>query len=150
MAGENQDTNWPLPKFFFIIDLGETTDVPFQEVTGLQTETQVIEYRAGDSKVFSTIKMPGLTKFSNVTLKRGVFAKNNTFFNWYSKIKLNAIKRETVVIKLLDEGGNPTMVWTLHNAWPCKIQGTDLKSDSNEIAVETIEIAFETLTITNN
>jgi phage tail-like protein len=54
-----------------------------------------------------------------------------------------------VVISLLDEAGKPTMVWTLSNAWPTKITGTDLKSDGNEVAVETIEIAHEGLTIAN-
>ena len=60
---------------------------------------------------------------------------------------MNMIKRNTVTISLLDEGGAPTMVWTLANAWPTKITGTDLKSDGNEVAVETIEIAHEGLKI---
>ncbi|PJJ60776.1 MULTISPECIES: phage tail protein [Hymenobacter] len=149
MAGEAQDNNWPLPKFYFKVDLGDQTDVPFQEVSGLEVETQVVEYRAGNSPVFSVIKMPGIAKVGNVTLKKGIFAKDNKFWDWYSTIKLNTIKRSTVVIKLLDEGGNPTMVWTLNNAWPVKIQGTDLKSEGNEVAVETLEIACETLTVAN-
>lgn len=149
MAGDKQDTNWPLPKFYFQVDLGSTKDVPFQEVSGLETETQVIEYRAGNSKVFSTIKMPGISKVGNVTLKKGVFAKDNKFFDWYSKIKLNTIERQVIVIKLMDEGNNPTMVWTLNNAWPCKVQGTDLKADGNEVAVESIELAYETLKVEN-
>lgn len=150
MAGEAQGAVWPLPKFFFKVDLGNgSSDVPFHEVSGLETETQVIEYRAGNNKVFSTIKMPGLGKVSNVTLKKGIFVKDNKFFDWYSQIKMNLMKRSTVVIKLCDEGGNPTMTWTLNNAWPCKIQGTDLKADGNEVAVETLEIAYETLVIAN-
>lgn len=149
MAGEAQDNNWPLPKFYFMVDLGDQTNVPFQEVSGLETETQVIEYRAGNNPVFSTIKMPGIAKVGNITLKKGVFAKDNKFWDWYSTIKLNTIKRVTVVIKLLDEGGNPTMTWTLNNAWPCKIQGTDLKAEGNEVAVETLEVAYETIVIAN-
>ena len=60
---------------------------------------------------------------------------------------MNVLKKETVIIQLLDQQGNPTMTWTLTNAWPTKITGTDLKSDGNEVAVETIEIAHEGLTI---
>ena len=148
MAGEKQDNVWPLPKFYFMVDITDIGEnLPFQEVSGLDTEAQVIEYRAGNNKVFSTIKMPGLIKTSNVTLKKGVFVKDNKLFDWYSKILLNTIKRQTVTIKLLDEAGNPTMVWTLNNAWPTKITSTDLKADGNEVAVDTLELAHEGLRI---
>lgn len=148
MAGETPNTTWPLPKFYFSVNI-DGTDYPFQEVSGLETETQVIEYRHSDSKQFSTTKMPGIAKVGNITLKKGVFVKDNNFFKWYSAINMNTIKRTTVIVKLLDETGKPTMTWTLQNAWPTKIQGTDLKSDGNEVAVETIEIAYETLVISN-
>lgn len=150
MAGDKQDANWPLPKFYFEVDITDVgTKLPFQEVSGLDTETQIIEYRAGNSPTFSTIKMPGIAKVGNVTLKKGIFAKDNKFFDWQKNIKMNTIKRATVTIKLLDESGAPTMTWTLANAWPTKITGTDLKADGNEVAVESIEIAHEGLTIAN-
>lgn len=150
MAGEKQDEVWPLPKFYFAVDITDVGDgLPFQEVSGLDTEAQPIEYRAGNSKSWSPVKMPGLHKTGNVTLKKGIFAKDNKFWKWYEQIKLNTIKRATVTIKLLDEGGNPTMVWTLANAWPTKITGTDLKSEGNEVAVESIELAHEGLKIEN-
>lgn len=149
MSGEIQDTNWPLPKFHFSVTIGDLGTVAFQEVSGLDIETQVIEYRAGNSKVFSPIKMPGLIKTSNVTLKKGVFVNDNRFWDWFQQIKMNTIKRETVVISLLDEEANPTMVWQLENAFPTKITGTNLKSDGNEVAIETLEIAHEGLTIEN-
>ncbi|MNJ84276.1 T4-like virus tail tube protein gp19 [compost metagenome] len=149
MAGEKQDNVWPLPKFYFQVKLGDK-EVPFQEVSGLDIEAQIVEYRHGNSKEFSTIKMPGIKKTGNVTLKKGVFVKDNGFWDWFNKIKMNTIERQTVVISLLDEGGKPTMVWTLNNAWPTKITGTDMKSDGNEVAVETIEIAHEGLVIANS
>ena len=148
MSGEN--TDWPLPKFYFEVTLGSmVSTVPFQEVSGLDTETQPIEYRHSDSKQFSTIKMPGISKTGNVTLKRGVFVNDTNFWKWYDAIKMNLIKRETVTIQLLDESGSPTMTWTLQNAWPTKIIGTDMKSDANEVAVESMELAHEGLTIKN-
>lgn len=150
MAGEAQDTVWPLPKFYFSVDITDVgDDLAFQEVAGLDSESQPIEYRGGNSKVWSTVKMPGLLKSGNVTLKKGIFAKDNNFWDWYSQIKLNTIKRQTVTIKLLDESGSPTMVWTLANAWPTKVTGTDLKAEGNEVAVESIEIAHEGLSVEN-
>ncbi len=148
MAGEAQDKVWPLPKFYFKVKIADQ-EVSFQEVSGLDIEAQVIEYRHGNSPEFSTIKMPGIKKSSNVTLKKGVFKSDNAFWNWFNQIKMNTIERKAVIISLLDEAGNDTMVWTLKNAWPTKITATDLKSDGNEVAVETLEIAHEGITIAN-
>ncbi|SIN80204.1 phage tail protein [Algoriphagus halophilus] len=151
MAGEKQDNVWPLPKFYFTVDWGSSnTNMSFQEVSGLEIETQPIEYRHGNSPIFSTINMPGIVKNNKVTMKKGVFVKDNNFWDWYNQIKMNTIERQTVVIKLLDESGNPTMVWTLNNAWPTKISSTDMKSDGNEVAIETIEISHEGLVIANS
>jgi len=148
--GSKQSATWPMPKFRFSVDLGsDHKGVAFQEISGLDSETQVIEYRHSNSPEFSTIKMPGISKSSNVTLKRGVFVNDNLFWDWYNKIKMNTIKRETVVIMLQDEEGKATMTWTLHNAWPTKITSTDMKSEGNEVAVDTLEIAHEKLEVTN-
>ena len=150
MAGEVQDAVWPLPKFRFVVDWGDQQqNIAFQEVSGLEAETQVIEYRHSNSPKFSTIKMPGIAKYGDVTMKRGVFVNDNSFWKWYDQIKMNTIKRQAVVIKLLDENGGTTMKWTLENAWPTKITSTDLKSDGNEVAVDTIVVAHEGLTIEN-
>lgn len=145
-----EGSTWPMPKFRFEVDFGsELKGVAFQEVSGMDVETQVIAYRASNSKLFSTEKMPGIAKYGNVTMKRGVFVNDNTFWNWHAEIKMNNIKRRTILIKLLDEGGNVTMQWSLSNAWHTKITSTDLKSDGSEVAIDTIEIAHEQLTITN-
>ena len=145
--GDKQGNTWPLPKFYFSVQLGDDKDVKFSEVTGLQAETKVIEYRHGDSKVFYPTKMPGLGTVGNVTMRKGIFVKDSKFWTWFAEIKMNIISRRAVIINLLDEGGDPKMVWTLHNAWPTKITGTDLKSGGNEVAVESLELAFETLEV---
>jgi phage tail-like protein len=147
--GSAQSTSvWPVPKFYFEVKW-DSAVMHFQEVSGLDAEAQPLEYRHGDSPQFSTIKMPGLKKFSDVTLKKGVFKSDNKFWDWFNQIKMNTIKRKPVTISLLDEAGAPTMVWTLANAWPSKVTGTDLKADGNEVAVETIVICHEGLTIAN-
>ncbi|MEL6863530.1 MAG: phage tail protein [Bacteroidota bacterium] len=149
-TGKQENAIWPMPKFYFKVSWGSAT-IKFSEVSGLDTETQIIEYRHCDSKIFYPIKMPGIGKVGNVTMKRGVFVGDTTYWDWYNQIKLNTIEkgRQTVVIQLLNENGKPTMSWTLNNAWPTKITSTDLKSDGNEAAIDTIEIAYETLVIKN-
>ncbi len=148
--GSKQGSTWPMPKFRFEVDFGsKLKGIAFQEVSGMDKEVQVIEYRHSNSPLFATIKMPGIAKYGNVTMKRGVFVNDNTFWKWMDEIKMNTITRRVVLIKLLDEGGKVTMQWQLNNAWPTKITGTDLKSDGNEVAVDTIEITHEQLVITN-
>ena len=83
MAGEEQDSVWPLPKFYFSVKITDVGDeLLFQEVIGLDAETQPIEYRAGDSKTWSVIKMPGLIKTGSVTLKKVIFVNDNNFWKW--------------------------------------------------------------------
>ena len=150
MAGEKQEAPWPMPKFRFEVDLGtELKGVAFQEVSGMDVENQIIEYRNSNSTLFSVSKMPGIVKYGNVTMKRGVFVNDNSFWDWHAEIKMNTIKRRTVIIRLLDENGEVTMQWTLNNAWPTKITSTDLKSEGNEVAIDTLEIAHEELIIAN-
>ncbi|PZF74750.1 phage tail protein [Taibaiella soli] len=140
---------WPMPKFRFEVDFGtELKGIIFQEISGMDVEAQIIEYRKTDNPVFSTEKMPGITKHGNITMKKGMFANDNNFWDWYQQITMNSIQRRTVVIRLLDEQGNATMQWQLDNAWPTKTSSTDLGSEGNEVAVESLEVAYETLVIT--
>ncbi|HEY8958473.1 conserved hypothetical phage tail region protein [Chitinophaga ginsengisegetis] len=138
---------WPMVKFSFKV-MWDGKEIIFQEVTGLTSETQVIEYRGGSNPVYSVVKMPGIAKFNNITLKKGIFKGDTTLWDNYDLIKMNTIKRSTIVISLLDETGQTAMNWTLTNAFPCKMTVTDMKSDANEVAVETMEVAHEGLHLT--
>lgn len=146
MSGSTQNSTWPLPKFYFSVT-GMPGNPVFQEVTGLETEVQVIEYRAGNSPIFAPIKMPGLAKVGNVTMKKGIFVSDSSLWTWFNSITMNTIERCTLVVALLDQTGAPQYKWQLNNAFPVKLSGTDLKSDGNEVAVESIEVAYETMTI---
>lgn len=136
------ETLWPIPKFHFRVEWAGN-DVGFQEVSGLSMETQFIEYRAGNDPTFITSKIPGLKKHGNITLKKGLFEGDNAFWDWFADVQTNKERRETVTITLLDEEGSPVFVWTVNNAFPVKISAPDLKSDANEIAIESIELAHE-------
>lgn len=147
MTGESQDNSWPPPKFYFLVWLGDDNPVRFQEVSGLESETNPAGYRHGNNPSFYPLKMPGLGHVGNVTMRKGIFTSDAKFWTWYNEIKMNTINRRAVIVQLTDENGAPKMTWTLNNAWPTKVIGTDLKSEGNEVAVESVEVAFETLTV---
>ncbi|MBB2147963.1 phage tail protein [Pedobacter gandavensis] len=137
---------YALVKFAFQVKW-EDAEFVFSEVTGLTAEAQVIEYRGGSSKVNSTVKMPGLLKYGNVTLKKGMFKGDNAMWEKFKALKMNTYKRATILISLLDESNEVAMSWTLLNAFPVKLTVTDMKSDANEVALESIELAHEGLSL---
>lgn len=139
---------YPQVKFHFQVEWGGTK-IGFQEVSGLDMEIEPLEYREGSSLEFSKINMPGMVKYSDVTLKRGVFKSDNEFYAWMNTIKMNKVERRDITISLLDEEHAPVVVWKLKNVWPMKIQSTDLKAMGNEIAIETMVLKHEGLTIQN-
>ena len=94
--------------------------------------------------------MPGMRKYSNITLKRGTFQSDNEFYFWFNTVQLNQIERRDLTISLLNESHEPVIVWKVKNAWPTKVQSTDLKSDGNEVAIESMELAHEGLVIQND
>lgn len=146
---EDKKRMYPLPKFHFQLDWGGTR-VGFTEVTGLDFETEVIKYREGTDVSLVQSAQPGMKKYSNVTLKRGTFLGDFEFYEEWKKTFMFQEKSETfrrdVTIKLLNEEHKPVITWTLLNAWPSKIQSTDLKADGNEVAIETMEMVHEGLT----
>ncbi|MEM6684531.1 MAG: phage tail protein [Bacteroidota bacterium] len=140
--------SYPLPKFHFQVEWGGTK-IGFQEVSGLDVETEMIEYRDGSSPEYSKINMPGMVKYTDIVLKRGVFKGDNEYYEWMKMNKLNKAERRDITISLLDEEHAPVVVWKVLNAWPKKIQSTDLKGESNEVAIETLTLAHERIEITN-
>lgn len=139
---------YPVPKFHFQVEWG-ASKVGFTEVSGLTVERDLIEYREGSSKEYSKIKMPGLTSYSNITLKRGSIAKDNDFYQWWVSNKLETVDRRDITISLLNEEHEPVITWKVKNAWPLKVESTDLSADDNNVAIETMEIVHEGLTIEN-
>jgi len=147
MAGEKQDNMWPLPEFYFKVSIENIGDMSFKEVSGLDVEYDVIEYRAGDSKEFTKIKMPGLRRSGDITLKKGIFTSDKKFWDWIGEIKLNTLKRRSITISLLDEAGNAAMTWNLSNAWPKKITVEGFKAEGNSAAMETLILVHEGITV---
>lgn len=140
---------YPIPVFHFTVDWGGT-NVGFSEVTGLTQEIQVIEYRDGKSPDYHTVKMPGLRKVTNIVIKRGISKGDNDFFKWLNTVKLNTIERRDLTINLLNENHEPVVTWKVLQAWPVKVEGPGLKAIGNEVAIESIELAHEGITLENS
>ena len=141
-SAQSQDTKmWPLPSFHFKVTLGSVGEISFSEVSGLETEFEEITYRAGDSNDFTKLKMPGLKKVSDITLKKGIFVSDSQLWKWIGNVNMNIIQRENVTISLLDESHSAV------NAWPKKITVEGFKADGNSVAMETLILAHEGIQI---
>ncbi len=137
---------YPLPKYSFLVKWNDK-QIGFTEVSGLNFEIEAIEYRVGDSPEHASTKMPGRPKYGNLTMKRGTFANQTDYYDWMNEIQLNEAPRQDITISLLDASGNPAVTWKAMGAFPVKIEPTDFKSDANEVAIESIELAIEKLEI---
>jgi phage tail-like protein len=134
------NTDFPLPKFHFSVEWGGTK-IAFTEVSGLNKEMDIIEHRVGSSPEFFKKKMPGLQKLSNISLKRGVFAGDNEFYQWYNTVAMNTVEKRNITISLLNENHAPVVVWKVKDCFIVSLKCSDMKADANEAAIDTVEIA---------
>ena len=121
------------------------TDMLFQEVSGLDSEAQQIEYKQGNSPALSVVKMPGITKMGNVILKKGIFKTTGQKSDCYELLSKSNTSKSTIVICLMDENGSVSMKWSLKNAWINKMTG--IGNSPDDLTVESIEIAHEGITM---
>ena len=114
----------------------------FRSVSGLSIETEVVEFREGGSELVH--KLPGAKKYPNIVLKRG-FTGDTALYDWYSSITRENTARVDGSIVMLDQNGTEVARWNFYNGWPSKWHGPDFDASSNEVAIETLEIAHEGL-----
>jgi len=134
----------PYRGFNFIVEIDGVTVAGFSEVSGLSSETAVIEYREGGNNENVVRKLPGLTKFSNITLKCGV-TLDKSLWEWRKKVIEGRVERRSGAIVLLDADHTPVKRWLFREGWPSKWEGPTLKAAGNEVAIETLEIVHEGL-----
>jgi phage tail-like protein len=140
MASSRHD---PYKVFKFRVEIDGLTSAAFSEVSGLDSETAVIEYRTG-SEPNSVRKLPGLTKYPNIVLKRGI-TQDAELWNWRQRIVDGNVDRRNGSIVLQDDSGADQVRWNFRNGWPCKLQGPHLNARGNDVAIETLEISHEGL-----
>ena len=124
------------------------TDIGFSDVSGLTQEIQAIEYRDGlMSGNTPSLRRPGIRNVNNITLKRGIVAQNNDLFLWFNNNGAPNVERRDISISLLNDEGDPLMVWNISQAFPVKCEGPGLKATGNDIAIESIELVHEGITV---
>ena len=136
----------PYRGFNFQLEIDGIPLGAFSEVSGLTAEGDAVDYREGTDVQPSVHKLPGLRKYSNITLKRG-YTPDKALWRWYANIVNGQADRRDVTIVLLNEARQPVLRWHAESAWINKIEGPSLKAAANEIAMESVELVHEGLTI---
>ena len=140
----------PFPTYRYVMTIGEIDEeIQFKEVSGLESTTEVIEYQEGGAVQQPLKKLPGRTKYTNITIKRGI-TSNLGLWEWYSSIVDNqrdGMERYDAIITLHDGNEGEEKVYNLSEIWPCRYKGPDLDAQGDDIAFEEIEFVCESLTI---
>ena len=141
----------PFATFKFHVEIGNIKEAAFTECSGLEVSTDVFEYKEGGLNEYSH-KLPGRTKHSNVTLKRG-FAVSNELYNWYSEMEKKLLtggkmERKQVTITLNSSANQKeAMTWTLNDAFPVKWAGPAFKAGEAAVSIETLEFTHHGISV---
>lgn len=135
------DRNDPLRNFRFRLEIDGIQQAGFSEATVPDTNSDVIEYREGNETT-TPRKLPGLTKYGNLSLKWGT-TDSTELYDWRRQIIDGNIQRKNIAVVIIDEAGNDKARYEFTNAWPSKYDPTDLNATGNAVAIETLEIVHE-------
>lgn len=139
-TGDRRD---PFRSFNFAVEIDGLTRMGFRECSGLDASQDPIEYREG-TEALTVRKLPGLNKYSNITLKWGM-TDDAEMWEWRKKAMTGKVERKNGSIVLLDDTGAEKMRWNFREAWPTKWTGPSFNATGNEVAIETLEIVHEGL-----
>lgn len=129
----------PYLSFRFLVEIQGLIVGGFSEVSGLQAETEIEPITEGGVNDY-VHKLPKITKYPNITLKRGI-TDSDALWNWHQDVVNGIIKRKSGFIILLDCEGNEKWRWSFERAYPVKWTGPELRADGNTVAVESVELA---------
>ena len=135
--------NDPYRKFNFVVEIDGIESSGFLSVDGLESANEVVDYREGN-EMTTPRKLPGLTKFSNITLKRGM-TTNRDLWEWRKKVLDGATERRNGAIVVLNEAREQVLRLTFRNAWPCRWKVSGLDALESQVLVEEIELVVEDL-----
>jgi phage tail-like protein len=136
----------PYRSYNFRLEIDNLPVAAFSEASGLTSDGDVVDYRTGVDVPLTARKLPGLRKFGPITLKRGVI-KDPALWDWYRNIATGTADRRNGTVVLMDELRQDVLRWHFEAGWPNKIEGPSLKAAANEVAIESIEIIVEDITL---
>jgi phage tail-like protein len=142
-TGERRD---PFRAYNFQLEIDNIARGAFSECSGLTAKLEAVEYREGTDLQSSVRKLVARSSFDNVTLKRG-YTQDTSLWDWYKNLNNGVADRRNVTIILMNEEREPVMRWHAENAWINKIEGPSFKASGNEVAIESVELVHEGLTI---
>lgn len=142
--GDRRD---PFLSYSFAVEVEGLVVGGFSEVSGLQAEMEVQEYREGGVNGYM-LKRAGPIKYPSLVLKQGI-TDQRVLWNWYQKAMSGSIERKNLSILLLDSAGEEKLRWNFEKAYPVKWVGPDLRGNASEVAVESIELAHNGLLSTS-
>jgi phage tail-like protein len=129
--------------FQFSVEIEGVSQARFQEVGGVDATTDVVEYREGGD-MLGNRKLPGQTKHSNLSLKRG-YTDDDTLWRWYEDVMTGRTEkiRKNISVVQLDMAGQEKFRWNLYRAFPVKYTGPSFNAKGNDLAIESLELAYE-------
>jgi len=135
----------PYGSYFFALEIGEVEVAHFQECSGIKSSAEVFEIQEG-GRNGSTLKRPGQSRFDNLILKYATSASLD-LLAWRDEWLQERFVTRNGAVKIYDNRGEEVRRYTFTGAWPVSWEGPSLNSGSSDLAIETLEIAVETLTI---
>jgi phage tail-like protein len=136
----------PYRGYNFVLEIDNVPRGAFSEVGGLTADGDAVDYREGTDVQPNVRKLTGMRKYVNLTLKRG-YSQDKALWQWYQNILNGIDDRRNVTVVLLNERRQPVLRWHAENAWINKIEGPALKASSNDVAMESLELVHEGLSI---
>ena len=154
LSKEQIAKTYPLPVYNYKVEIygsdGKAETVGFSEVSGLDITHETITYKESAAGLGPrALHMPGQGTPANITLQKGVVAQVSVplLFDWINSIQLNRVEKKDIFIRLCDEEGSAVVSWKVINAFPKSLQAPGFTADSNEVAIESMELMADGVTI---
>jgi len=138
----NLASSGPYDAFNFTVEISGVSAALFTECVLPVATIEVIEYRAGADLMSNIHKLPGLVKYGNLVLKRGL-TNSMALWDWFSAFASGTGTTAMVTVTLHDSAKTPVITWRFMNAWPLKYESPVLNGKVSALAIETLELAVD-------